>query len=119
MMRLSGLAAAIALISGSALAQNADFTLVNATEYPISEVYVSPTKAQSWGADVLGKHTISHGDAWKLSFPQSKEQCTQDMKIVFEDDNSSVIWENLNLCETDKITLSYDRKTGVTTAKRE
>jgi len=40
-------------------------------------------------------------------------------KIVFEDDKSSGIWENLNLCQTDKITLSYDRKTGVTTAKRE
>jgi hypothetical protein len=119
MFRTLSVIAALSFVSGQALAQNADFTLVNATGYPISEVYVSPTKSKSWGGDILGKHTIGDGEAWKISFPQSKTQCVQDLQIVFEDDNSKVVWEALNLCELDKLTLSYDRKTGVTSAKKE
>ena len=110
---------ALVLIASQAFAQNADFTLVNATGYPISELYVSPAKAKTWGSDILGKHTIRNGEAWKITFPQSKDHCVQDMQIVFEDDDSQVVWESLNLCEIDKLTLTYNRKTGVTTASTE
>jgi hypothetical protein len=109
---LSGLV----LLSQPSLAQNADFKLVNKTGYPISEVYVSPSKSRSWGKDVLGRHIIDDGEAWDLTFPQSKSQCVQDMKIVFEDDNSSVIWDGFDLCEIHKITLIYNRKTDQTSA---
>lgn len=119
MLRTLSVVSVLSLLAGSALAQNADFTLVNATGYPISELYVSPSKAKNWGSDILGKHTISNGDAWKITFPQSKEQCVQDMQIVFEDDDSKVVWESLNFCEIDKLTLTYDRKTGVTSVKKE
>ena len=119
MRRLLAFVLGLSLVAGTAAAQNADFSLVNRTGYPISEVYVSPTKAKSWGKDILGRHTIEKGETWKLTFPQSKSQCVQDLKIVFEDDNSEVVWENFNLCEIEKITLTYDRKSGTTSAKTE
>ncbi len=119
MIRLAAFVLGLSLMAGTAVAQNADFTLVNATGYPISEVYVSPTKAKTWGSDILGKHIIANRESWKLTFPQSKAQCFQDLKIVFEDDNSEVVWENFNLCEIDKVTLTYDRKSGTTSAKTE
>ncbi|MEI7873542.1 MAG: hypothetical protein WCK95_15540 [Alphaproteobacteria bacterium] len=109
----------LCLFASPVVAQNADFTLVNATGYPIEEVYVSPTKSKSWGSDILGKHTVGDGEAWKLSFPQAKNQCFQDLMIVFEDDQSKVVWENFNLCEINKITLTYNRKSGETAAKVE
>lgn len=118
MMRSLVFVAALACTT-SVYAQNADFTLVNSTGYPISEVYVSPSKSKNWGSDVLGKHTIAHGEAWKITFPQSKAQCVQDMQIVFEDDDSKVVWENLDLCEINKLTLTYNRSTGVTRAIKE
>lgn len=110
------LLAGLTLSSQSSLAQNADFQLVNKTGYSISEVYVSPSKSRSWGRDILGRHIIDDGEAWNLSFPHSKSQCVQDLKIVFEDDNSSVIWDGFDLCEIHKITLIYNRKTDQTSA---
>ena len=110
------LVSGLTLSSQSSLAQNADFQLVNKTGYSISEVYVSPSKSRSWGRDILGRHIIDDGEAWNLSFPHSKSQCVQDLKIVFEDDNSSVIWDGFDLCEIHKITLIYNRKTDQTSA---
>jgi hypothetical protein len=103
-------------VSGSAFSQNADFTLVNRTGYPIRELYVNPSKSKNWGEDKLGRHTIENGESWKLSFPQSRSQCIQDIMIVFDDDDSEVIWERFDLCEIRKITLRYNRKTNETTA---
>lgn len=119
MFRRISVAVAIALIASPVVAQDADFTLVNATGYPIGELYVSPSKAKSWGGDVLGKHIIKNGEAWKITFPQSKTQCIQDIQIVFDDDDSKVVWEGVDLCETTRLTLTYDRKSGMTTATKE
>jgi hypothetical protein len=94
------------------------FELVNATGAAISELYVSPTKSKTWGKDILGNHTIENGEAWKITVPQSKGRCNQDLKIVFADD-SDAVWENFDLCDLARITLTYDRRTGVTTAKTE
>jgi hypothetical protein len=102
-----------------ASAHNANFSLVNATGYPIGELYVSSSKSKTWGKDLLGDHTIENDDTWKITFPQSKSQCLQDMKIVFADDDSEAVWEGFDLCRISKMTLTYNRKTGVTTAKTE
>jgi hypothetical protein len=107
------------MTAGAPLAQDADFVLANATGYPIREVYVSPSKSKNWGDDMLGKHVIENGQAWKLKFPKKASQCVQDIKIVFEDDSSEVVWEEFNLCEIDKITLTYNRRTGETKARTE
>ena len=110
--------AALAL-AAPAFAGDADFTLVNATGYPIAELYVAPSDSDSWGSDILGKHVINNKEAWKISFAPSNNVCKYDMRIVFEDDNSKVTWKNFDLCEINKITLSYNRSTGVTTATKE
>lgn len=110
---------ALGLMTAGAAAQDADFILANATGYPIRELYVSPSKSQTWGSDVLGKHVIENGEAWKISFPQNRSACVQDVKIVFDDDGSAVVWEGFNLCDISKITLTYNRKSGETSAKTE
>jgi hypothetical protein len=109
----------IVLLAGQAAAQNADFDLANATGYPIRELYVSPSKQKSWGNDVLGRHVIQDKEVWKIIAPKSGNACQYDIKIVFDDDASEVEWENFNLCEINKITLTYNRKSGETKATSE
>ncbi len=104
--------------AAATVGSSTSFGLANATGSAISELYVSPTKSKTWGKDILGDHTIENGEVWKITVPQAKGRCMQDLKVVF-DDNSEAIWESLDLCDLTKITLTYDRRSGVTTAKTE
>lgn len=97
---------------------NADFTLVNKTGYAIREVYVSPSKAKNWGNDRLGRSVLANNQARALKFSDNAH-CKQDLQVVFDDDNSEVVWENVDLCETEKLTLKYNRKSGEVSALQE
>ena len=91
-------------------AGDADFLLVNRTGYAIREIYVSPSKKKNWGQDRLGKATLENGRQRQFKLGNFAD-CTQDIMVVFDDDGSEVIWENLDLCELEKITLRYNRRT--------
>ncbi|MDA8445507.1 hypothetical protein [Paracidovorax valerianellae] len=105
-------------LSGASFAADADFTLVNRTGYALNEVYISPTKMDKWGSDRLGRNQLVNGASRKFKFGDTKH-CVQDIKVVFTDDSSEVEWEGFNLCELDKITLKYNRKTGDVSAETE
>ena len=104
--------------AGVAFAGDADFTLVNRTGYALNEVFISPTKKDNWGKDRLGENQLLNGQARKFKFGDTKH-CVQDIKVVFADDGSDVDWEGLDLCDLDKITLRYNRKTGDVSADTE
>lgn len=104
--------------SGAACAGDADFTLVNRTGYAINEVFISPTKKDNWGKDRLGENQLLNGQARKFKFGDTKN-CVQDIQVVFTDDESEVEWEGFNLCELNKITLRYNRKTREVSADSE
>ena len=109
----SGLAA-----SGVVSAGDADFTLVNKTGYAIREVYLSPAHKTKWGNDWLGNNTLDNNKQRLFKF-RDKSSCVQDLMVVFDDDGSDVTWEDFNLCELNKITLKYNRKTRVVSADSE
>lgn len=96
--------------TGSALAGDADFTLVNRTGYTIREVYISPSQKNAWGKDRMGDGVLDNNKGRLFKF-SDKGACKQDIKVVFEDDDSEVVWEEFDLCELSKITLKYNRKT--------
>lgn len=106
------------LASGSALAGAADFTLVNRTGYDLREVYISPSNKNAWGKDRLGDFVMEHNKQRLFKF-SDKSACKQDLKVVFDDDSSEVIWEDFDLCELNKITLRYNRKTNIVSADTE
>ncbi len=110
---VSGLAA-----SGLASAGNADFTLVNKTGYAIREVYLSPAHKTKWGNDRLGNNTLENNKSRLFKFAD-KSSCVQDLMVVFDDDGSDVTWEDFDLCELNKITLKYNRKSKVVSADTE
>lgn len=112
-LAVSAAGSSVVLASG-----DADFSLVNATGYPIRELYVSPSKSDSWGNDKLGRNVLPNGSKKNLHFGDSAH-CMQDVQVVFDDDESKVTWENVNLCEINTLTLKYNRKSGVVTAVSE
>ncbi len=105
-------------MSGAANAGDADFTLVNRTGFALREVYLSPTNKTKWGNDRLGNDTLEHNKSRLFKF-SDKSSCVQDLKVVFDDDASEVIWENFDLCDLNKITIKYNRKSGVVSADTE
>jgi len=117
-MRLSPkwiLIAALSSAVGGAWAGDADFTLVNRTGYDLREIYVSASHKEEWGKDRMGDQVLDNGKARLFKF-SDKASCKQDLKVVFDDDGSSVVWHDFDLCEVNKITLRYNRKTDETTA---
>lgn len=114
----SVLGAGLMVTSSPSFAADADFVLVNRTGYPLDQVYVSPANKKSWGRDRLGSYQMANNTSRKFTFGDTKN-CIQDIKVVFADDDSEVEWEDFNLCELDKITLRYNRKTGDVSADTE
>ena len=109
-------AASLAL-SGSAWAQGKqDFTLVNKTGYALSEVYVAPSKSQEWEEDILGTDILDDGAAVDISFSRSDKSCKWDLKVVYEDDDSSAVWSGIDLCTVSRITIKYNRSSDTTSA---
>ncbi len=107
-----------AINAGAAFAGDADFTLLNRTGYTLREVYLSPSHKSAWGRDRMGDNVLDHGRSRLFKF-SDKSSCVQDLKVVFDDDGSDVVWEEFDLCAINKITLKYNRKTGDVSADTE
>lgn len=110
--------ASVSLTSLSAIAGGADFTLVNGTGYTIREVYLSRANANSWGNDRLGDGDLENGRSRLIRFKDSAN-CEQDLQVVFDKGDTEVVWEGLDLCEIDKLTLKYNRATKTVSAIKE
>ena len=104
--------------SMSAHAGDADFTLVNRTGYTLREIYLTASKSKSWGNDRMGDGYLENNRSRLFRF-SDKSSCTQDLMVVFDDDGSDVVWEGFDLCEINKITLKYNRKTNTVSADTE
>ncbi len=103
------------LTSSAAFAGDADFTLLNRTGYSLREGYLSASNKNSWGNDRMGDKYLDNGKSRLFRF-SDKSACKQDLKVVFDDDGSEVVWEDFDLCEINKITLKYNRKSGAVSA---
>ena len=111
-------ATVVSLSCIGAIAGDADFTLVNGTGYKIREVYLSPAKAKNWGNDRLGDGDMANGKSRLIKFRDSAN-CVQDLQVIFDDSDVEVVWDNLDLCEINKLTLKYNRSSKVVSAIKE
>ena len=94
-----------------------DFLLINRTGYDISEVYISPAKADDWEEDILGSDdSLDDGEQREIKFHRVGKTCLWDLKVVYDEDDSTAVWHDSNLCEVSKITIKYNRKTDTTSA---
>lgn len=122
-MKAIALAAAISVCvftgwAGQASADDAkqDFKLVNKTGYEIKEVYVSPSKSSDWQEDILGDGVLDDKSAREIKFHRSAKSCHWDLKVVYTVDSSSAVWNDIDLCTVEKITIHYDKDADKTTA---
>ena len=93
-----------------------DFKLVNKTGYELKALYVSPSKADDWQEDILGQDTLGDGQAVNVHFSPKTHTCKWDLKVTYTDDDSSAVWNNIDLCTVEKITIKYNRKSDQTSA---
>lgn len=93
-----------------------DFTLVNATGVEIDKLYISPHGSDDWEEDILGQDTLPDGKELDIKFSRTEKAPLWDLRI--EDNKENAIeWENLNLLEISKLTITY--KDGKATAHSE
>ena len=110
---VTGLLGSVAAIAG-----DADFTLVNKTGYTIREIYISPASKGNWGRDRMGNNNLDNNKSRLFKF-SDKASCDQDLKVVFADSDAEVTWENVDLCEINKISIKYNRATKTVSADTE
>jgi hypothetical protein len=103
-------------VPASAQEAKQDFTLVNRTGYELKEVYVAPTKSDSWEEDILGQGTLDDGKTVNIHFSPKVKTCKWDLKVVYTVDGSKAVWSDIDLCSVDKITIRYDKERDVTRA---
>lgn len=110
------LAATILFPSVASAQAKQNFTLVNNTGYTISEVYVAPSKSDSWEEDILGRDVMPNATTFDIVFSRKEKTCMWDLKVIY-DDGESAEWNNFNLCEVSSIAIHYNRKSGETWAE--
>ena len=113
------IALAVSFTPASAKAESAlDFTLVNDTGYTIDKVFISPSKAEDWGDDVMGPDDqVPDGKSVKIHFSRAHEKETKwDIKIVFTD-NENRFWTDLDLSTISEVTIHYKNDHATATWK--
>jgi hypothetical protein len=95
-----------------------DFTLVNDTGYTIDKVFVSPSKQEKWGADVMGPDDqVPDGKSVHIHFNRAAEKETKwDLKIEFTDGEYRY-WTDLDLSTISEITIHYKNDHATATWK--
>lgn len=94
-----------------------DFVLVNDTGYTIDKVFVSPTKTEEWGEDVMGQDQLEDGKSVKIHFSRAHEKDTKwDIKVVFTDKENRY-WTNLDLSTISEVTIHYKNDHATATWK--
>jgi hypothetical protein len=95
-----------------------DFSLVNDTGYTIDKVFVSPSKQEKWGEDVMGPDDqVPDGKSVHIRFSREHEKDTKwDLKIEFTDGEYRY-WSNLDLSTISEITIHYKNDHATATWK--
>jgi hypothetical protein len=113
------LAVAVLLTPVVTRAADQDFRVVNKTGYQIDSVFLSRPNDNEWGSDVMGQEALADGESANVTFSKGTQACKWDMKVVYHDDDSTAVWKALDLCSISKVSLFWNSKSQVTTAKTE
>ena len=116
-MKLHKLGFAMVIASGllgstATFAGNADFTIVNRTGFTMTAVYIAPANKKDWGKERLGENFLLENNRSRVIKFSDRAACVQNM-VVFIDQGqkepTDLTWEDLNLCEINKLTLKYNK----------
>ncbi len=80
-----------------------ELSVVNHAQHSIVELYVSPSRADAWGADRLGDRQIDLGGRFQVALGRMRD-CGFDVLAVYDDASREEI-RAANLCRLKLITL--------------
>jgi hypothetical protein len=114
---LIGCAAAVMLFGTATYAADPrNVTVVNGTGYGIKFLGFNNPGDNDWSDNELGG-PMGDGAKVYVKFNTADKGCKWNFKIEWADAGwPGVLWQNIDLCSIDEITLKYDKATDTTTA---
>lgn len=107
-LRIAAFAAALAAPAFGATAASAedlDFTLENATDYHLVQLFISPSDVGDWEEDVLGSGVMDPWSSATVTIADGRDTCTYDIRMVFSDTDE--LYEmGVDLCSLGTYTVS-------------
>ncbi len=101
---------AFTCVAASAAVQ--DFTIVNNTGSEIHGLFISSAASESWEENMIEGKVFPAGNSLTISFEGfDRNQCIWDIMVTDENDDS-LTWEGLNLCEISQVTLNWNGEEG-------
>ncbi|WP_435163831.1 hypothetical protein [Falsirhodobacter sp. 1013] len=100
-MRL--IALALILLPTAALADLRKFTLVNHTAVNMTELYASPTVADSWEEDILNGEDLTPMGIQTFTIKDGRDHCAYDIRAVFADEE--VLLDTVDVCHAEVLEM--------------
>ncbi len=86
----AGLATAMLIVSSVLPAQSTEIAFVNRTGTTIYFLYTSPSTADSWGEDLLGRTVLAAGESFRARLNSQAE--SYDVRAIDANDNEYIVW---------------------------
>jgi hypothetical protein len=105
---LKGSLAVLALLAGAVpvVAQNVEFTLINASSQSLHYFYTNPSNSDSWGEDLLGETgTLEPGEQGTVFIGDGSNQCLYDFRFETGEGAMLEVFE-VDICELGEYTLT-------------
>jgi hypothetical protein len=99
-------AAAIALCTSAAMADDLVFTLKNATNSVVNNFHASPVGVNSWEDDIFGRQALGPGESMKITIADGRSVCSYDMRFEFQGDDLEDMEDTQDLCELGEYTIT-------------
>jgi hypothetical protein len=80
-----------------------DVTILNRSGHAVSQVYVSPSSAQQWGDDRLGKDALPPGKSTHVRIGRARD-CEYDVQVIY-DNVTREESRDVNLCRVHQVTF--------------
>src|SRR5207249_742446 len=98
---LGGFLGGVVLLAGavgSGLADSRDFDFVNGSATVLTHLFVSPSDADFWEEDILGRDELGPGEMVTVSVGQFDQSiCLYDVKVVAQDGTPAYLYK-VDLC---------------------
>lgn len=110
---LAAILAACVLPQQAIPQSRANFWFLNNTGKVLNNLYVSPQRQNTWGADVLGRATLPDGMGTLIVFPPSwRGVCHEDFKLVFSDGTYQTYSSGIDVCQLHALQFNSDTVSG-------
>lgn len=100
------MAAAIAMCSTAALADDLVFTLKNGTKSVVNNFHASPVGVENWEDDIFGRDALAPGESMTITIADGRSVCNYDMRFDFQGEDLETLEDKQDLCELGEYTIT-------------